>query len=64
MIYFLEEVKMKKVEEQKGPINCSEDSYRTMTHNANVQERMEQVEMRRSYQKMTLHEPKTSSKGR
>ena len=54
--------KANKVEVQKGPIHPEDKNYRTMSYPERVAERRQEIDEMRGYQRMTLHEPKTSRK--
>lgn len=54
--------KSKKVEEQKGPIVAHQETMRQMTYPEKVRQQKEENGMRRGYQSLTLHEPKTGKK--
>lgn len=51
-----------KVEIQKGTINPAEKVMNTLSYAEKVSEQRAENELRRSYQRMTLHEPKTGRK--
>jgi hypothetical protein len=49
----------KKVEEQKGPIRCSEPTTKFMPWSEKLKEAKEEQALRRSGQTLTMHTPKT-----